>query len=264
MTEVRTPAVVLGTSALGESDLMVVLLTPDLGKVRAAAKHARKSKRRFAGGLPAGALGEASLARRREGAMWRLDGFRSVAEVSGLGRDLSRFAYVGYLCELTDVLVVEPEPDARRFAALSEAIGETLRAEPRPAVMRRFELRLLDSLGLLPALHRCCVCGVQDLGPEEIAFDPGRGGALCPTHGAGAPVRIPTETVALAVELHRSPAPEAAWDAATAADASVRRALRDLVQAVVRPHLRRPLRSLEFLASLTPRGATDRSRGDAP
>ncbi len=264
MSEVRTPAVVLSTAALGEADLMVVLMTPDLGKVRAAAKHARASKRRFAGGLPAGALGEASLARRRESAMWRLDGFRSVAEVSGLGRDLARFAYVGYLCELTDVLVVEPEPDARRFAALSEAVGETLRAEPRPAVMRRFELRLLDSLGLLPALHECCVCGEADLGSNEIAFDADRGGALCPAHAVGAPVHIPAQTIALAVELHRSAAPEDAWDAATRADATVRRALRDLVQTVVRPHLRRPLRSLEFLASLTPRGATDCSRGDAP
>lgn len=259
MSQVRTPAVVLSTSALGEADLMVVLLTPDLGKVRAAAKNARNSKRRFAGGLPAGALGEATVTRRREGALWRLDGFRSVAEVSALGRDLTRFAYVAYLCELTDVLVVEPEPDARRFAALAEAVGETLRADPRPAVMRRFELRLLGSLGLLPTLHGCCVCGEEGPVGDEIAFSPGRGGTLCLVHGAGAP-RVPGAAVAHAVALHADEDPTRAWDAATEADAPTRRALRDLVQSVLRPHLRRPLRSLEFLAALGPRGAPS----DAP
>ncbi|MCR9165462.1 MAG: DNA repair protein RecO [Nannocystaceae bacterium] len=262
MSQARTPAVVLQASPLGEADLMVVLLTPDLGKIRTAAKNARNSKRRFAGGLPAGALGEATVSRRREGAMWRLDAFRSVAEVSGLGRDLTRFAYVNYLCELTDVLVVEPEPEARRFAALAEAVGETLRSTPRPAVMRRFELRLLDSLGLLPALDHCCVCG-EPTSASEIAFSSGRGGTLCVVHGAGSP-RVPAQTLALAIALQRDDDPESAWDAASAASPAVRRALRDLVQSVVRPQLRRPLRSLEFLAALTPRGAVNRTPGDAP
>ncbi len=263
MSQFKTPAVVLGTSALGEADLMVVLLTADLGKIRTAAKNARNSKRRFAGGLPAGALGQASVSRRREGAMWRLDGFASVAEVSGLGRDLTRFAYVNYLCELTDVLVVEPEPDPRSFAALAEAVEETLRNAPRAAVMRRYELRLLDSLGLLPALGACCVCGAATGTGSELAFTAGRGGALCVVHGVGAP-RVPAETLALAVALHRDEEPQAAWQAATDAAPEARRALRDLVQSVLRPHLRRPLRSLEFLAALSPRRPIDRSVDDAP
>lgn len=242
---------------------MVVLLTADLGKIRTAAKNARNSKRRFAGGLPAGALGQATVSRRREGAMWRLDGFQSIAEVSGLGRDLTRFAYVSYLCELTDVLLVEPEPDPRSFAALAEAVGETLRNAPRPAVMRRYELRLLDSLGLLPALEACCICGGAPGSGSEHAFTAGRGGVLCVVHGAGAP-RVPAETLALAVALQRDPDPEAAWGAATDAPAEVRKALRDLVQSVVRPNLRRPLRSLEFLAALSPRAPVDRPVDDAP
>ncbi len=263
MSQVQTPAVVLGTSALGEADLMVVLFTAELGKVRTAAKNARSSKRRFAGGLPAGALGQATISRRRDGAMWRLDGFRSIAEVSGLGRDLTRFAYVSYLCELTDVLVLEPEPDPRSFAALAEAVGETLRNAPRPSVMRRYELRLLDGLGLLPTLDVCCVCGAaHGIGPE-LAFAAGRGGALCVVHGLGAP-RVPAETLALAKALHRDADPEAAWAAAMDAAPEVRRALRDLVQSVVRPHLRRPLRSLEFLAAVGTASPVDSAADDAP
>ncbi len=249
MSSLSTPAVVLASTPLGEADLLVVLLTPERGKIRAAARNARKSKRRFAGGLPGGALGEATLVRRREGALWRLDGFKSVIEVSTLGRDLERFAYVAYLCELTDVLVVEPEADTARFAALAEAVGETLRGGPRPAVLRRFELRLLDSLGLLPALDACCSCGDLELGPGPIAFDFGRGGALCPRHAWDAPT-LERSVVDLARRLVAEDDPAGPWDEASEAPAAVRRALRDLTVRVVRPHLRRPLRSLDFLAQI--------------
>ena len=94
----RSPAIVLVTRPLQEADLLVVLLTPQHGKIRCTARNARKSKRRFAGGLPSGALGEATMhparrvAGRGEAGLWRLESFRSVHDLSGLGRDLDRFA----------------------------------------------------------------------------------------------------------------------------------------------------------------------------
>ena len=44
-------ALILRTYKLGESDLIVVFLTRDRGKKRGVAKGARRSKKRFAGGL---------------------------------------------------------------------------------------------------------------------------------------------------------------------------------------------------------------------
>jgi DNA repair protein RecO (recombination protein O) len=257
VAEQRSPAVILSTRPLGEADLLVVLLTPDRGKIRAAARNARKSKRRFPGGLPGGALGEATLNRRSESSLWRIDAFRSVRDLGILGRDLTRFAYVAYLCEVTDALVSEPEPDPRRFASLATAVEALLDADraPDPGILRRYELRLLDTLGLLPALDSCCACG-EDLALQnrpdgaEIAFEPARGGALCSIHGAGAQ-RIPVQVLVLARALAQEEEgePEAALAASTA---SVRRGLRDLTAALVRAQLRRPLRSLEFFSQLLP------------
>jgi DNA repair protein RecO (recombination protein O) len=256
MAATRSPAVVLSTRPLGEADLLIVLMTPDLGKVRAAARNARKSKRRFPGGLPGGALGEATLVRRSETSLWRLDGFASIRDLSILGRDLTRFAYVAYVCEVTDVLVAEPEPDARRFAALATAVQSLLDPEvsPEPGILRRYELRLLDTLGLLPALDTCCACGdAVDLSgvQAEIAFDAQRGGALCPLHGAGAR-RLPVEVLALARALAEEDDEEAPRAALAVAQPGVRRGLRDLTAGLVRAQLRRPLRSLEFFAQLLP------------
>ena len=256
MTSTRSPAVVLSTRPLGEADLLVVLMTPDLGKVRAAARNARKSKRRFPGGLPGGALGEATLARRSEATLWRLDGFASIRDLSILGRDLTRFAYVAYVCEVTDVLVAEPEPDARRFADLATTVQSLLDPDvpPEPGILRRYELRLLDTLGLLPALDTCCACGdAVDLSgvQAEIAFDSQRGGALCPLHGSGAQ-RLPAVVLGLARALAEEDDEEAPAAALAAADPGVRRGLRDLTAGLVRAQLRRPLRSLEFFAQLLP------------
>ena len=273
-----TPAVILATRPLGEADLLVVLLTPHDGKVRAAARHARKSKRRFAGGLTGGAVGQAGLVRRSGGGLWRLDTFTPLTDHAAVGRDLTRFAYVAYLCELTDVLVVEPEPDPRLFVALTTALDRTVRHTPEPAVLRWFELRLLSGLGLVPALEQCAVCGEPALNEVALArdgvrFDERRGGVLCTVHGAGAqpapssgveegaPGPRPVgwrsakavQLAATLVTLDEPPSwtgSEAGSQTDTAPSPAVRRDLRDLLRGVLAPHLRRPLRALEFFAQL--------------
>ncbi len=256
------PAVILSVRPLGESDLLVVLLTPHAGKVRAAASGARRSKRRFAGGLSGGAIGRAGLARRSRG-LWRLDSFVPSADHSRVGRDLTRFSYVAYLCELTDALVSEPEPEPARFAALSTAILATIESDPQPSVLRQYELALLDSLGLLPALSACAVCGeVVEDAAEAVAFDERAGGVLCPRH-AGVSASLSGEVIRLAVALG-DPEAAHAHAAVAAATAATRRQLRDLLGGFVRAQLRRPLRSLEFFAKLSGDKLGGRRGDDAP
>lgn len=255
----RTPAVILATRGLGEADLLVVMLTPARGKVRAAARHARKSQRRFPGGLGGGAVGEATLSLRGTG-LSRLDGFVPLRDHSGLGRDLGRFAQVAYLCELTDALLHEPEADPAVFSALCEAIERTMDVGADAGALRRYELVLLRALGLLPALEVCAVCG-EPLAPgPTISFDEGHGGALCLVHGRGAR-RVPLEVVEGVRRLCRVGAAaevEAALRVTAERPASERRALRDLVLGWLRPHLRdRPLRSREFFAKLGPAAPED-------
>ncbi|MBL9106910.1 MAG: DNA repair protein RecO [Myxococcales bacterium] len=250
------PAVVLRTRPLGESDLLVVLLTPEHGKVEAAARSARNSRRRFPGGLPAGLRGRAAIARGR-GALARLERFEPTSDHTPVGRDLERFAYVAYLCELTDELVRGQHPDAPVFAVLCTALEAVIGGPPRPAELRRFELVLLGELGLLPALAGCCVCGAEvRAGPDgTLGFDAGRGGLLCGQHAVGAP-RVDEEVVA----VMRSLAAGGPTEGLEEAPADVRRSLRDLSQAALKAHLRRPLQSLAFFSAIPRAPAT---RGEA-
>ena len=241
------PAVVVRTRALRESDLVVVLVTPNLGKVSCIARGARKSRKRFAGGLPVGAVGEARVAPGR-GSLWVLEGFVPQRDHGHLGRDLELFAYVAYLCELADELSVEHERDATLFAILVEAIELCTSAGCDPARLRAFELRLLASLGLLPELGACAVCGDDVTPGKEVPVDIERGGVMCLKHEGGAR-RYPRELLELARELLEDGGKRALGDRGY--ELGVRRSLRDLCAVLIRRQLRRPLRSLDFFKELS-------------
>jgi DNA repair protein RecO (recombination protein O) len=241
-----TPAVILRTRPLGEADMIVIVLTPEHGKLETAAARARNSRRRFAGGLSPGMRGVATITRGR-GALLRLEGFDSTSAHAPVGADLMRFAYVAYLCELTDELVLPRHPDPELFAALCLVMGQVIDGAPQALHLRQYELALLRCLGLLPALSRCCACGreIEAEGGEHVAFDGARGGVLCLEHEHGAP-RLPAAALAAIQHL------EAGRDLGGLATAppSVRKAVRDAIQSIVRSHLRRPLHAQAFFAAL--------------
>jgi DNA repair protein RecO (recombination protein O) len=251
--------VILRTRPLGESDLVVVLLTPEQGKVDAAARNARRSTRRFSGGLSPGMRGRAMLSRSRRAtsSLMRLGSFEQTALHTEVGRDLTRFAYVAYVCELTDAFVFGRQTDPRLFAALCttlEAILDPAASPPSAVILRRFELLLLRELGLLPAFRRCAVCGRalvegEGEGGEELAFDVLQGGALCSRHGdRGA--QIPATIIVAAAALCALEPPRALMKRIADEPASFRRALRDITFGALRQHLRRPLRSLVLFQQL--------------
>lgn len=255
MTEgTLTPAIVLRTHAAREADLIVVLLTGARGRIECHARGARKSRRRFPGGLPTGARGEATIGPLRRGSLPPLESFAATADHLALGRDLDAFAYVSYLCELSDQLVSGSVADLRSYAVLDEAIAAIVRQpQPHPLLLRRCELGLIDALGWLPALDRCGVCGASpDRTEQGVAFSLARGGALCLEHSRGNR-RLPAELLELAQALLAGPV--GGRELPESPTAELRRGLRDLGRELIEPHLRSPLRSLAFFAQLPARRA---------
>ncbi|TPV93947.1 MAG: DNA repair protein RecO [Myxococcales bacterium FL481] len=243
----RSPAVVLRVRPVRESDLMLVLLTRERGRIDAVARGARRSRRRFPGGLAVGQRGVATLASGR-GDVWRLDEFECEGDHGAIGRDLERFAYVAYVCEVAEALISGTEPDDRAFALIDDAIRELVDDRPHPAVLRSVELRLLDTLGLAPALTTCAVCrtALPLSAVSEVAFDHRRGGALCRLHAAGARP-VDTATIEAAAQLLVVDRPRAFVDGLSRPE---RRSVRDLCLAAIHHHVARPLRSAGFFASL--------------
>ncbi|RMG99024.1 MAG: DNA repair protein RecO [Deltaproteobacteria bacterium] len=242
--EVEDEAVVLRTAPLGEADLLVTLFGRTLGRVRCAARMARRSTRRFAGGLAVGGRGRARVAL-VPGGLGRLHAFVPSKDAPALSRELRAFACRGYVAELTDALLAEGDPDPEVFDALVRAVhvldDPTGAAVP---ILRWYEIVLLRRLGAMPALDRCAVCGAAT-DAENVSFAWERGGALCRDHatgGAGVPAEVLAAVGSFAAWSGEGRGPEL--------DAATLRFVRGFLQRALAPHLRRPLRSLSVLRDL--------------
>ncbi|MEZ4366935.1 MAG: DNA repair protein RecO [Kofleriaceae bacterium] len=239
---------VLSTTPLGESDLVVTLLTEDHGKIAGVARGARRSRKRFAGALGFAVLSRFQL-RPPRGELWTLEGADVVRVWSELAADLAAFAHAGYVLDLVRVMAPAEHADAELLAlAIATFDGLTARGASA-AGLRRFELALLDGAGSAPALAACVGCGTDDLA-RGATFDAARGGVVCAScsasgRSAGRPVAAATLTYLAAAAAADDPA---ALDAAT--DADTRAAARDLVLGFLEHTVGHPLRSVEFLGKL--------------
>lgn len=255
-----TQAIVLRSVPYGEGDRVVTLLGRTTGRVGALARGARKSQRRFAGGLGVGATGEAALHERAGAELMALERFDTRAARVDLGADVARAAHAAYALELCDRLCPPRQPEAPVYDLLDELLN-LLEAQGASAIrLRAFELRLLAALGLAPAVDACVACGRSDLGAEDVRWDATRGGVMCegcargglrmPAGARTALARLGGTALALAVETGR----EASWSPAVAA------ACRDALQASLAEHIPGKLRSLEFIAKLHAHGAGESTR----
>ena len=191
MLSLHTEALVLRAVDFGESDRIVHLLTPAVGRLPAIAKGARRSRRRFPGTLDLFNQLAVQVVRSRPAALARLEGARLLRTYEAIRGGAARFTLGCYLLELLDRLAPEggAPRDLAALFAFARAVLEWLDREPPTRRMRvLLELRALDALGLRPELVRCVRCAreltASDRGRARapaapVPFSIGEGGPLC-------------------------------------------------------------------------------------
>lgn len=279
-------AIVLRRTDFGEADRILTLFTPTYGKVRAIAKGARRTTSRLAGHLEPFARTQLLLATGREldivtqaEARERLDALRD---------DLWHATGAWYIAELVDRFLEDADPHPRLYrlftwtlrllqeGAAAETVtrggkNSTLHA-PRPTdavppderprseesgprfippmrswlALRYFELHLLDELGYRPALHTCAGCDTP-LRPEENGYSAELGGGLCPRCSRYAQRRLSLPALKVLRLLQTTE-----WEALPRLRlaASLRAEVEGTLQATLRFHLDRELKSWAFLHSV--------------
>jgi DNA repair protein RecO (recombination protein O) len=154
----RAEALILRTYKLGEADRIVVFLTQDRGKKRGVAKNARKSRRRFAGGLEPMTRGRVAYFEREHRELVRLDyvePLRSPMAAAGA----EALGHAAYFAELIDEWAPEADPNERLFRLGASAIEALAAGAPIEPLARYFEYWLLRLQGVYPSLVRCPGCG---------------------------------------------------------------------------------------------------------
>lgn len=212
----RTPALLLNSRAVGESDLILQFLTRDEGRVSLSARGARNSKKRFAGALEPmhelnleyedrganvdlGVLREARISRPRLGLVSRL----SALECAGQALSWIRHALpqrtpereIWQSCSrLLDALndagnarsgagaeAISADPNSTAVSstsASSTSAGGSVAAVERQ-LLAEFGMHLVDALGWGLELDACVSCRRECPAGQAAAVSPQRGGVVC-------------------------------------------------------------------------------------
>jgi len=123
--ESTVSAIVLRVIPFRDSDLMAHLLTPDMGKISAIARHARGSRKRFPSSLDLFDRGSARLVVERNGALGVKE-FTPSHSLAKIRYDLDKLTLASLLCEAFDLVI--PEDGGLAIPRLFEVLDLSLNA----------------------------------------------------------------------------------------------------------------------------------------
>ncbi len=244
----RDEAVVLNTHDFGESDRIIVLYTPLHGKIKAVAKGARRSRKRFVGKLDAPSLlrimfssnGASELQRLEEATL--VDGFAPVKS------DIEMLAHACYFLELTSETTKEGMVQESVFELLVKFLTMIAEGLDLEALSRFFEIRLLSNIGLMPELGCCVVCRGDREGLKKFSAE--KGGLVCHVCSTKTPsglVGISSGTAGLLSMAARMDADKLYR---LKADLSVIKEGKDILYNFIRHHIGKELKTRVFMDKL--------------
>lgn len=192
--------IVLRSFPFGEADRVVVLLSPDNGKLRTVAKGIRKTKSRFGGRLEPFTHVDLVLYEGRN-----LDTITQVDVIEGFPRlreDLDRVMAASLMLEATDAVAQEQEQSRALFGLLRSGLAVLDSAPRHPDLVTAFLLHLASVVGVAPALSECASCGRAG---GVVRFSFAAGGAVCRSCTVEGTVRIRQGVVERLASLASSP-----------------------------------------------------------
>ena len=248
MPALSTAAIVLRAVNYGEADRVVTLFGREIGRVSALARSARKSQRRFAGGLGLGAVGVAALRERPGAEMLTLESFDATGATHvALGTDVARLAHASYAAELVTKLCAPRQAEP----AVYDWLAEMLERLAAGTATRRTAAGLRDGALAGPGL----AAGRRPLrGMRDASIRRRHSGGIRTAAAPSAPVAraagrpIAPATRAALVRLERLSLAEAD---AVSLPGDVNRGCREALSEIINQHISGPLKSLEFIAKLS-------------
>jgi len=177
--------IVLRSYPFGDADRVVVILSPNRGKIRTVAKGVRRTKSRFGGRLEPFTHVDLVLYEGRN-----LDTITQVAVLEPFPRlrtDLDAVVAAGTMVEAADAVAQEDETSIRLFLLLQRGLKALESGRRGQDLITSYLLKLADVVGLAPSLASCASCGRVD-GLNRFSF--GGGGVLCERCGVEGAVTL--------------------------------------------------------------------------
>jgi len=235
-------AFVLSTLDYGDSDRIVNLFTLEYGRLKAFARGARKSRKRFGAALELFAHIDAQLKVKEGLCSFQQAEIRQI--YPAIRKELEKIAHAMYASELLDALTPEGLALPRLFRLFS-AYLDRLEAVPPTSMERRFfEINLLNILGYRPALEECGNCA--SIYGESGAIVRLDGELVCSACSVSGPQLQPATLQTLQACLKTGIFGLVRFSDAALAEAGI------LLDASLEAHAGRRIKSADFLIQLLP------------
>ena len=161
MGTTKTKGIVLMENNLGDYDKMITLLTPGLGKIRCAAKGARRPKSLLMAGSQFLCFADYSLY--KGGDTYNLNSCETIEFFYNIRTDLDKYKYAVHITKIIIDVTNENENCFRTlqlFLNTLYTISET--DKNLDLVLAIFKLRLMCILGYRPNIEKCSNCGINE------------------------------------------------------------------------------------------------------
>ena len=242
----RAEGLVLRGYRMSESSKVVVIYTRESGKLRLAARGARRPKSQFGASLEPITWGSYVYSRREGRDLQTLTEGDILYAFGGLKRDYRRMAYASVVCDLLDHMTADEDRNGMLCSVALESLRwvESVETRATELPLWYFQLKAASALGYRPHLSGCVRCGIR-LPDAGIRFSAVEGGTVCAQCGSsGSP--LDRSTVAYLEQIQTSRPDRIDTEVFERID---RGKVRGLLRAYLDYHLesRRRVRSLDFL-----------------
>lgn len=176
MKFVKTHGIVLKEFDTGDADKLIVVLTPDHGKITLSAPGAKRARSKFVGCTEFLCYSQLELFKTRDN--YRLNEGHIVEPFYKIRNDIFKLTYSTYFSEVLLDTSMEEHPAKRELRLLLNSlyyISNDLKA--LELVTSIFELRLLVISGMTPYVDSCIVC--HEKSSSGVYFSFKECGTLC-------------------------------------------------------------------------------------
>ncbi len=180
----KTSAIVLKSRRWGEADRIVILYTPQFGKLRGIARGARRVKSRLGGALEPFVHCELNLFEKAPDTLARISHADIRETFPALREDLHRMSGAARIANLVDAVSGERDACPRLFEAILAGLRAMQETDDPFLTALVFQIKLLGLTGYRPQTEHCVACGTQGRRRQDrqlVAFSPASGGLVCRT-----------------------------------------------------------------------------------
>ena len=176
-----TKAILLKKFEYGEADTIFVFYSEDRGKIKAFARSARKSTKRFGSSLDLYSFVRAHFSQsKREGSLYNLNSTSNILIFENIRKSVMKIAQASFMLELFYEMTAENVTNINLFHFLCAFLDDLNGSAMKINLFSFYSLKFLRLVGLGPNFSECSVCGNK---PDQriwfFRFD--KGGIACPS-----------------------------------------------------------------------------------